>query len=195
VKRSSVDALTARRLGLSLPLERLSLEAAQMASLRRTVEHARAKSPWYRERLAGFDPGSLRTSADLSRLPLLTSAELAAHGPRLVCVSQSEVARIITLQTSGSTGSPKRLHFTHDDLAATVDFFLHGMLSLISPGQRAGPVAFYPAGQHRGPAPAGPWARKDCAAPGSGRRRIGRIWLNTFGAKAIRALLVCLSIF
>ncbi|ACU89649.1 DVU_1553 family AMP-dependent CoA ligase [Desulfomicrobium baculatum] len=130
---SSVDALTARRLGLSLPLERSSLETAQMASLRRTVEHACAKSPWYRERLAGFDPASLRTSADLSRLPLLSSDELAAHGPRLVCVSQSEVARIITLQTSGSTGSPKRLHFTHDDLDVTVDFFLHGMLSLISP--------------------------------------------------------------
>ena len=129
---SSVDALTARRLGLSLPLDRLSLEAAQMASLRRTVEHACAKSPWYRERLAGFDPASLRTSSDLSRLPLLTSAELAAHGQRLVCVSQSEVARIITLQTSGSTGSPKRLHFTHDDLITTVDFFLHGMLSLVS---------------------------------------------------------------
>ena len=133
MKRTSVDALTARRLGLSLPLERTSLEAAQMASLRRTVEHACAKSPWYRERLDGFDPASLRTSSDLSRLPLLTSAELAAHGSRLVCVSQSEVVRIITLQTSGSTGSPKRLHFTHDDLAATVDFFLHGMLSLISP--------------------------------------------------------------
>lgn len=130
---STVDGLTARRLGLSLPLERSRLEGAQMASLRRTVEHACAKSPWYRERLAGFDPASLRTSADLSRLPLLTSAELAAHGQRQVCVSQSEVARIITLQTSGSTGSPKRLHFTHDDLAATVDFFLHGMLSLISP--------------------------------------------------------------
>ena len=128
-----MDALTARRLGLSLPLDRLSLEAAQMASLRRTVEHACAKSPWYRERLAGFDPASLRASADLSRLPLLTSAELATHGPRFVCVSQGEVARIVTLQTSGSTGSPKRLHFTHDDLAATVDFFLHGMLSLISP--------------------------------------------------------------
>ena len=55
MKRSSVDALTARRLGLSLPLERLSLEAAQMASLRRTVEHVCAKSPWYRERLAGFE--------------------------------------------------------------------------------------------------------------------------------------------
>ena len=133
MKRTSVDALTARRLGLSLPLERSRLEEAQMTSLRRTVEHACAKSPWYRERLDGFELASLRTAADLSRLPLLSSAELAAHGPRLVCVSQSEVVRIITLQTSGSTGSPKRLHFTHDDLAATVDFFLHGMLSLISP--------------------------------------------------------------
>ena len=129
---SSVDALTARRLGLSLPLDRSSLEAAQLASLRRTVAHACAKSPWYRERLGGFDPASLRTSADLSRLPLLTSAELATHGAGLVCVSQSKVARITTLQTSGSTGAPKRLFFTRDDLNSTVDFFQHGMFSLIS---------------------------------------------------------------
>ena len=128
---STVDGLTARRLNLPGSMDRGMLVEAQMASLRETVARARERSPWYRERLAGFDPGSLRTPADLSRLPLLTSAEVAAHGQRMLCVSQGEVARIVTLQTSGSTGSPKRLHFTRDDLAATVDFFLHGMLNLV----------------------------------------------------------------
>lgn len=107
-----------------------------MASLRRTVEHALDKSPWYRERLAGIDPRSLNSRTDLARLPLMDSADVAACGQRMLCVPQGEVARIVTLQTSGSTGTPKRLHFTRADLDGTVDFFLHGMLSLVDSSDR-----------------------------------------------------------
>ncbi len=131
-----VDALTARRLGLPFPLKREDLENARMAAVRRLVAHVQAASAWYRERLAGIDPASLRIPADLARLPLMSSTDVAGQGARMVCVSQSEVARIITLQTSGSTGAPKRLHFTRDDLAATVEFFLYGMLSMVSEKDR-----------------------------------------------------------
>lgn len=131
-----VDALTARRLGLSLPLTRREIESAQMALMRQTMVHAQAKSPWYRERLADVDPAGLKTPADLTRLPLMSSADLTAHGTRMVCVSQREVARIVTLHTSGSTGAPKRLHFTAQDLNATMEFFLEGMRSLIDSSDR-----------------------------------------------------------
>jgi phenylacetate-coenzyme A ligase PaaK-like adenylate-forming protein len=134
--KTTVDALTARRLGLPEPLDRTSLEAARMRILRDTVARARERSPWYRERLAGIDPAGLRSLSDLQRLPLLDSAEVAAHGEKMVCVSQGEVARIITLQTSGSTGKPKRLHFTRADLDGTLDFFLHGMLNLVTRDDR-----------------------------------------------------------
>lgn len=130
---SSVEALTARRLDLPLPLNREDLERAQMAALRQTVIHVQAKSPWYRERLAGLDPADLKTPADLTRLPLMSSTDVGEHGLRMVCAPQRDVARIITLQTSGSTGAPKRLHFTATDLEATLDFFLHGMFSLVTP--------------------------------------------------------------
>lgn len=138
--RTPVDALTARRLGLASGWDRSALDAAQFAALRQTVRHAMDRGPWFREHLAGFvagfDPDILRVPADLSRLPFMTAADVAAHGPRMVCVSQSEVARIITLQTSGSTGAPKRLHFIRQDLDGTIDFFLHGMMSLISGADR-----------------------------------------------------------
>lgn len=134
--RTPVDALTARRLGLAFGWDRAALEAAQVAALRQTVRHAMDRGPWFREHLAGFDPDILRVPADLSRLPFMTAADVAAQGARMICVSQSEVARIITLQTSGSTGAPKRLHFTRQDLDGTVDFFLQGMMSLISGGDR-----------------------------------------------------------
>lgn len=107
-----------------------------MASLRRTIVHAVEKSPWHGERLAGIDPGLLRTRTDLARLPLMDSADVAACGQRMLCVPQGEVARIVTLQTSGSTGTPKRLHFTRADLDGTVDFFLHGMLGLVDSSDR-----------------------------------------------------------
>lgn len=134
--RTSVDGLTARRLGLEPGFDRQLLDAARMARVRQTVRHAQTSSPWYRNHLAGVETESLHTVADLFRLPLMSATDVAAHGERMVCVSQSDVARIITLQTSGSTGQPKRLHFTRDDLDGTVDFFLQGMLSLIGSQDR-----------------------------------------------------------
>lgn len=136
MKRTSVDGLTARRLGLAPDFDRRALDAARMARLRHTVRHVQTSSPWYREHLAGIDPESLQTLDDLAGLPLMSATDVARHGERMVCVSQSEVARIITLQTSGSTGRPKRLHFTRDDLDGTVDFFLQGMLSLVAQQDR-----------------------------------------------------------
>lgn len=131
--RTPVDALTARRLGLASGWDRAALEAAQIQALQRTLRTAIQKSPWYARRFAGLDPASMRTGADLSGLPFLCASDIADQGHGLLCVSQSEVARIITLHTSGSTGTPKRLYFTRQDLDATEDFFLHGMFSLITP--------------------------------------------------------------
>lgn len=134
--RTPVDALTARRLGLAPVWDRADLDAAQFKALRQTVRHAMRHGSWFRDHLAGIDPDMLRVPADLARLPFMTAADVAVDGPRMVCVSQSEVARIITLQTSGSTGAPKRLHFTRQDLDGAIDFFLHGMMSLISGADR-----------------------------------------------------------
>ena len=42
----------------------------------------------------------------------------------------------MTLQTSGTTGDPKRVFFTIDDQERTIDFFHHGMSTLAGPGDR-----------------------------------------------------------
>jgi phenylacetate-CoA ligase len=131
-----VDQLVARRLHVKGAWNRPELEGAQMASLRRTVQQALTGSILYRERLAGVTTESLRARKDLVRLPLLTSADIVTHGHQLLSVSQSQVARVVTLQTSGSTGQPKRLMFTSEDLSATLDFFFNGMHSLIDCSDR-----------------------------------------------------------
>ncbi len=135
-EKTPVDALVAGRLGLTGLQAREPLEQAQTASLRRTLCHAMAHSPFYRRHLDGLDPESLQGPFDLARLPLLTVDDIVHRGHLLLSVSQSLVSRVVTLQTSGSTGSPKRLSFTAADLAATSEFFLHGMHSLIGDDAR-----------------------------------------------------------
>jgi phenylacetate-coenzyme A ligase PaaK-like adenylate-forming protein len=54
----------------------------------------------------------------------------------LVCVSLGDVARVVTMPTSGSTGPAKRLWFTEGDLELTRDHFRHGMRALVQPGSR-----------------------------------------------------------
>lgn len=110
------------------------LAAWQMARLRETVTLARRESPFYSQLLADTDPAALRAPADLARLPRMDARALRQAPERLLCTSQDEVARVVTLSTSGSTGAPKRLFFTRADLDATVDFFRHGMELLATPG-------------------------------------------------------------
>jgi phenylacetate-CoA ligase len=91
-------------------LERERLEALQLAKLRVQCEWAAARSPWYRKRFVsvGFDPGSLRSLADLRRLPLLTRDEWMAsqfdHPPygEIPAIGGDGAIRVHT--TSGTTG-------------------------------------------------------------------------------------------
>ncbi len=65
-----------------------------------------------------------------------TAEDLADHGYRYVKAGAGEIARIVTLETSGSTGKRKRLYFTEGDLRRTADFFRDGMGDICSPGDR-----------------------------------------------------------
>ncbi len=145
MRRTTVDDLTARRLGLPLSFDRKALQQAQMTRLRETVRWARSRSLFYHQRLKDIDPDRLNSPADLGQLPLQTVADITANPLDLLCLSQSRVARIVTLETSGSTGIPKRVFFTGDDLDATLEFFHDGMLSLISAGDRV--LVLLPASQ------------------------------------------------
>ena len=51
-------------------------------------------------------------------------------------MSARDIKRIVTLNTSGTTGRPKRVFFTQEDQELTIDFFHHGMTTLTGPGDR-----------------------------------------------------------
>ena len=76
----------------------------------------------------------IQNLSELALLPTIDADTIKEEGTRLVCAPQSEIARIVTLQTSGSTDSPKRVFFTEHDLELTVDYFANGLKTLVSAG-------------------------------------------------------------
>ncbi|GAW66690.1 coenzyme F390 synthetase [Geoanaerobacter pelophilus] len=110
------------------------IDRYQLIKLRETVAYVREKSPFYRDLFCGTGAGSTMDIEDFSRLPFTTADDLREQGGRMLCTSQDEIERVVTLQSSGTTGQPKRIFYTAEDLEATVDFFAHGMATLVDPG-------------------------------------------------------------
>jgi phenylacetate-CoA ligase len=117
-------------------LSRDRLAAYQLALLNETLSWARERSAFYRERLAQVSGAPLVSLEGVRVLPFTTPADLARDAGRFVCVSQDEIRRIVTLQTSGTGGAPKRVFFTESDLELALDFFQHGVSAVATPGDR-----------------------------------------------------------
>lgn len=139
MSRTPLEAWILSRIGYS-PSKGISPRQAiadhQLRRFQETFDYACENSPFYRQRLADFRGTGLRTAADIARLPFTSAADLQQHELDLLCVSQASISRVLTLQSSGTTAPSKRLHFTPEDLELTVDFFQHGMSTLVRPGQR-----------------------------------------------------------
>jgi phenylacetate-CoA ligase len=129
----------ARKIGVNR-LTREALDAYQLARLQETLAWARTRSRFYGALLARTHlanaPVRLESLADMAALPFTTAADIRDDALRFVCVSQSDIARVVTLDTSGTMGTPKRLYFTADDQELTVDFFQVGMSTFSVPGDR-----------------------------------------------------------
>lgn len=129
-----LEAWIARKASLER-LTRAELEAYQLAGVQNTLRLIRENSPFYREHLSGY-PGTLDSLAGLSALPFTTADDIRQNPLRFLCVSQGEVERVVTLPTSGTTGTPKRLFFSQADQELTLDFFHIGMSTFTKPGDR-----------------------------------------------------------
>lgn len=109
----------------------------QLARLNETIAWAKSRSPFYRRLYATNRLRPLVSLAELASYPLISAQEVAEHGMQMLCVSQSHVERIVTLQTSGTTGTPKRIFFTKDDQNETSAFFSCGVSTFAKEGQKA----------------------------------------------------------
>jgi phenylacetate-CoA ligase len=121
------------------PQEGLTREALtnyQMDRLQKTLDYVQECSPFYRQRLADHSPAGIHKPQDLAGWPLTTVDDIRKDPLQFLCVSQGEVSRAVTLPAIKPIDRPKRIFFTESDLELTVDFFHHGMATLIAPGQR-----------------------------------------------------------
>ncbi|WP_051308930.1 DVU_1553 family AMP-dependent CoA ligase [Desulfogranum japonicum] len=136
--RTPLDALVSRQLNQPIHtcLDRSLIEQFQLDQLRKTISHAAENSPYYRRTLGQKQVTRLHQLPDIAHLPLLTEQDIRDCGQQMICVSQDEIARIITMQSSGTTGAPKRLFFTREDLEHTLQFFYWGMQAMVRPGQQ-----------------------------------------------------------
>lgn len=115
-------------------LTRETLTRYQLVKIRETLDYVRANSPFYRRLLSPWPEAPPHELAALTSLPMTTAEDLCEHHLQMLCVSQSDIVRVVTLQIPKTR--PKRLYFTDADMDLTVDFFHHGMSGLVEPGQR-----------------------------------------------------------
>ena len=120
------------------PLPRDALSRYQLERLRELVDYVRERSPFYRRLLNAFAGRDLNRLNDLEGLPFTTSRDLQADPLQFLCVSRGEIERVVSLPPASPGVAPKRLHFTREELERTVDFFHHGMSTLVGNGERVG---------------------------------------------------------
>jgi len=116
-------------------LTRKQIEDYQLVKLQETLDWVNSRSRFYTRLYSGLDC-KLSSLQDLDKLPFTTPEDLKDNPLDFLCVSQNDINRIVTLQSSGTTGKPKRLFFTEADQELTIDFFHHGILTLVRPGDR-----------------------------------------------------------
>lgn len=132
-----LDIWTAKKLGIEngRDLLREDIDRYTEKKLRQTVDYAAGESSFYRERLQDF----IREKEQCSdcfmelfqRLPFTYPDDLRRNSEDFLCVSPGRISRIVTLDTGGSTGRPKRIWFTEEDQKLTIDFFQNGMQLLV----------------------------------------------------------------
>jgi len=135
--------------GTTKRLTREQLETYQLARLQEVIARVKAKSRFYREHLKHIDPCRLASVKDIQFLPFTRAEQLRENPNAFACVSQREIQRVVTTNTSGTTGEPKRFFYTAADQQRTIDFFRQGMgvftksgdrVLIMLPGQRPGSV-------------------------------------------------------
>ena len=113
-------------------LDRQGIERLQLEKLNRLLERESARQGFYRNL-----PRRLESLKELETLPFTTERDLIEQGNGMLLVSQSEIERVRSWETSGTTGPAKRVFYTSRDNDRTVSFFAAGLSELIDPGEKS----------------------------------------------------------
>ncbi|WP_321419739.1 DVU_1553 family AMP-dependent CoA ligase [uncultured Desulfobacter sp.] len=132
-----LDTWITRTMGIASSSSNLleAFERRQLDALNRTITHAREHSRFYRQSFFGITDLPLKTLKGMATLPFTRPADIQGNPKGFLALSQGEISRIVTLNTSGTTAAPKRIFFTDEDLGRVVDFFTAVLTTIMNPGE------------------------------------------------------------
>ncbi|WP_024955572.1 DVU_1553 family AMP-dependent CoA ligase [Sulfurospirillum arcachonense] len=108
-----------------------ALKDYQLEQLINTLKYAKTNSKFYEKHLNSVDISTIKSFEEYERIPFTSEHDIRRDNYDFVAVPHREIERIVTLNTSGTTGDEKRIFFTHEDLEDTIDFFHYGMNCLV----------------------------------------------------------------
>ena len=128
MKRTNIDEMICKQEGIA-EVTREALNKIQLAKLNAVLKREKEREGFYRNL-----PEKLENLDALKTFPFTTESELAKNNGRMLLCSQGEVQRVISEQTSGTTGAGKRVFYTERDCEHTIELFMAGLGEFIYPG-------------------------------------------------------------
>lgn len=112
-------------------MNRDEIDRYQINKFNELIHYTKDKSTFYKDLYKNIS--GINSIEDIKKLPLINENDILKNGNKMVCVSQSDISRVVSLDTSGTTGKSKRIYFTPKDQDLTVDFFHYGMNLVVRP--------------------------------------------------------------
>ncbi|HHX13932.1 MAG TPA: phenylacetate--CoA ligase family protein [Clostridiales bacterium] len=132
----TIDPWLQHRYQLKQLPDRQAIIELQLQALRETITWVKQESAFYKQTLADIEPQQLTDLQAIEKLPFTTPEQLAQNPEGFWCAPGRELVRIVSLNTSGTTGPKKRIAVTESDLERTIDYFHAGMRLLVDASDR-----------------------------------------------------------
>ena len=130
MKRTNLDTWIETTEGIP-HLTRENLEQLQLRRLNEMLKRLKDRGGFYKNY-----PEKLDSLADLQKLPFTRAEDLSAYPGKFLLTSQSEVSRVISGATSGTTGPAKRVFYTQKDTQQTIGLFTAGISEMLAAGEK-----------------------------------------------------------
>lgn len=115
---------------------RKQIDEYQLKKIKENIDYVKEKSIFYKEHLKKVSSEKINSLSDFKNVPFTDPQHIRTNPMRFLCVSQQYIKRIVSLNTSGTSGITKRIYFTKEDQELTIDFFEKGMSGIVKAGDK-----------------------------------------------------------
>lgn len=130
MKRTNLDTWIETIEGIP-HLTRENLEQLQLRRLNEMLKRLKDRGGIY-----DTYPDQMESLDQLQTLPFTTAQMLSEHPGKFLMTSQSQVSRVISGATSGTTGPAKRVFYTEKDTEQTIGLFTAGISEMLAAGEK-----------------------------------------------------------